>query len=111
LGNKTLANKSLTNKSKYSRVSKKERNINNNKINEMREEIGEEIDLVSHASRTSRTSTMIRDIDPLTITFNTLKTHNNYHVDALKKLAKAYSIKITGDNGRLLKKDILFNKI
>ena len=54
---------------------------------------------------------MIKNIDPSTITYESLKSHNDYYVDALKKTAKAFSIKITGDNGRLLKKDILFDKI
>jgi hypothetical protein len=54
---------------------------------------------------------VIKDIDVSQINNDTLRPVNEYHNDAIKKMAKHFNVKITGDNGKLLKKDILYGKI
>lgn len=54
---------------------------------------------------------IIKEIDVLQINNDTLRPVNEYHNDAIKKMAKHFNVKITGDNGKLLKKDILYGKI
>ena len=59
----------------------------------------------------SSNTNMIKEIDPESITIENLLPSKRYYFDALKKMAKAYSIKTTGSNGKLLRKEEIYNKI
>lgn len=55
--------------------------------------------------------TLIKEVDLSILNYNNIRMCNEYHVDTLKKIAKYYSIKITNDNSKPLKKEELYAKI
>ena len=45
------------------------------------------------------------------MTTNNLKPVDEYYNDALKQMARAYNLKLTNSNNKLLKKEELYNRI
>lgn len=102
-----------THKKKKNDNDNNSKTTNSTKATNMTKEtnITKETNMTKETTNTNNKLLMIKEVDPKTITYDNIRPVNEYYLDALKKMAKAYAIKLTNEDNKALKKEELYKKI